>query len=135
MWLMHALSLNCNTMNDYKDNKPTNSFYDSFKDLSISPQTPVLYNYYFLNGSVVTATNEKICYDIMLYTYNNTKYFWASELMEGLWDVQFSPEIFPDVYITASANTGMTAAFIAKQNLYYDMTEKNIIKIEDCVMW
>ena len=71
----------------------------------------------------------------MKYTYNNTKYFWASELMEGLWDVQFTLDSFPDLYITANASTGMTAAFIAKQNLYYDMKEKKIIKIENCTFF
>jgi len=91
--------------------------------------TQVIKNKWCLkNGTVIVGPctfNE--CREKMFETtrYNTT--FYASQLIDGLYEVQFSNELHPDVVVIVSADSGMEAGIRARHILAADYADTKVL--------
>lgn len=76
--------------------------------------------WYFKNGTVVHANTISSAEIKLINTSLNTHVYYSSEIDIGLWEVQFSNDIYPDVYVHVKADNGKTAAEYAKILLVQD---------------
>lgn len=84
--------------------------------------------WYFKNGTVVTAETITFAELKIINTCLNTKNYYSSELDNEIWEVQFSTDIFPDVYVIVNAKNGKIAAENAIKCLNEDKDSLEIIE-------
>lgn len=86
--------------------------------------------FYFSNGTIVHAKNLENAKYLMQQTLNTTNgNYWASELENNLWEVQYSPAAFSAVSIIVSASSGHEASKIGFKSMLNDCIKLEIIKI------
>jgi hypothetical protein len=79
--------------------------------------------WYFSNGTVVHGANSvQACRRKMFNTTRagNSITYWANQISDGIYEIQFTPEVFPDVTVLVSACNGNEAAKIARCSLASD---------------
>ena len=87
--------------------------------------------WHFENGTVVigpctlSESREK-----MLNTAHSMKTFYASQLLEGLYEVQFTDDLHPSVVVIVEADTGMQAGRLARHMLATDYAYCNVLTAE-----
>jgi len=77
--------------------------------------------WHFENGTVVVGPctlNESR--EKMLDTARNMKTFYASQMLEGLYEVQFTDDLHPSVVVVVEADSGMQAGRLARHMLATD---------------
>ena len=99
-----------------------------YNDYALSDKTISTFN--FINGTTVHARTLSEAKNIMNNTLNNFKgEFWANEIEENIWEVQYTPVDLPSLYVTIEAHDGKTAAYNGYSNLERDI--KNMILIDN----
>ena len=86
--------------------------------------------FYFSNGTIVHAKdleNAKTLMQQTLKSYNGN--YWASEMENNLWEVQYSQAAFSAVYVIVSASSGYDASKIALKSILNDFNTLEIIKV------
>jgi hypothetical protein len=84
----------------------------------------------FKNGTTVHANDLDDAILIMkkiIKNYNGE--FWANEIADNLWEVQFSKADLPQLYVTVHSFTGNQAATIALKHLNNDIDSLDILSI------
>lgn len=79
----------------------------------------------FENGTVVTGCgNLQECIESMrdAYTHGSRDY-WATMIKYNMYEVQFTPDLHPKVIIYVGAETGQSAAELARLMLKKDIIE------------
>lgn len=88
--------------------------------------------WYFSNGTVVHgATSLEGCRRKMFTTTQkgNTKNYWANQISDGIYEIQFTPEVFPDITVLVSACNGNEAAKIARCSLASDYGRPSVMRV------
>jgi hypothetical protein len=87
--------------------------------------------WHFENGTVVVGpcTLSESC-EKMLDTARNMKTFYASQMLEGLYEVQFTDELHPSVVVVVEADSGMQAGRLARHMLATDYAYHKVIEAE-----
>lgn len=83
----------------------------------------------FSNGTVVVASNIKNAQTIIAKILNNTNNYYAYNLNDDLWNVQFTNEIFPILYVNVEAINGEKAYIKAIESLKKDLNTLDVIDI------
>lgn len=87
--------------------------------------------WYFGNGTVVRGA--KSISDCLRKIYNtgkvSTKTFWANQVYEGMYEVQFTPDVFPEVTVMVAASSGCEAATIARRALATDYAFPGLVHV------
>ena len=97
-----------------------------YYDYTLCDKTINTYNFKY--GTTVHARNLIEAKNIMKYTFSNFKgEFWANEIDDELWQVQYCNADLPSLYITVIANTGNIAAYNGYSILEKDMKEMEVI--------
>lgn len=81
------------------------------------------YTWYFSAGTIVHGANDiKECRKMMYDTTNrgNATDYWANQVANGIYEIQFTPESFPNVTVLVAASCGHDAATIARRSLAED---------------
>lgn len=90
------------------------------------PTRSELTRWAFKHGSVVWASTRLDAIDKLSQV--NTDNFWASEIEQGIWDVQFEKKDEPFVIVlNVNATTGYEAARTARWALHLDHQMKEFI--------
>ena len=87
--------------------------------------------WHFENGTVVVGPctlNESR--EKMLDTARNMKTFYASQMLEGLYEVQFTDDLYPSVVVVVEADSGMQAGRLARHMLATDYAYHKVIEPE-----
>lgn len=89
--------------------------------------------YKFRHGTTVHAPNLNEAKNIMKYTirrFDKTRgQYWANELHDEVWHVQYSTADIPLLYSIIRATSGNAAAYIGYANLHLDMKEMDLIEL------
>lgn len=81
-----------------------------------------LFSWKFSNGTTVYADNFEDAVNCMKSIINSNK-FWASETIQGMWDVQLSDKV---IVYEVSAETVTEAVKIARWKMHLDLSFKKI---------
>lgn len=83
--------------------------------------------WYLKNGtSVVASTREEIV-ELLKEEVKNLDFYWATQITESLWEVQFSKIQNPRVKVMVTANNGKNAGELAKFLINIDYANMEII--------
>lgn len=98
-----------------------------YNEYTLSDKT--INTFSFMNGTTVHARSLSEAKSIMSNTFSNFKgQFWANEVEENIWIVQYSPVDLPALYITIEAYGGDSAAYNGYANLEKDLKEMILIE-------
>jgi hypothetical protein len=95
------------------------------------PSDKSITGYHFSNGSIVHSYSLSHVRELLentLKNYSLKQEFWASEVEDGIWEVQFTRARFAKVVITAIGNNGSEAVHNAISNIFEDLNEFTIIR-------
>lgn len=73
------------------------------------------------NGSVVSASTRADIQDVLIEAVRDMRTYFAFNILDDLWEVQFSKDIFPKVSVFVNARDGQEAFKIAKQKIMSDL--------------
>jgi hypothetical protein len=84
--------------------------------------------WYLKHGTIVKATNTDDIKYILQEQLFICNFFWATQITDTLWEVQFSKEQDPIVKFIVDAESGIEAGKNAKKILKLDYDEINIVE-------
>jgi hypothetical protein len=111
------------------------AFYDHihplkhFIEYSLNDKSVAQFN--FKNGTSVHATSFENAKEIIkknIVNYNGK--YWSNEIMDGVWEVQYTQADLPELYVTINASNGKDAALKAYQQMKVDFDSPDILTIE-----
>jgi hypothetical protein len=85
----------------------------------------------FKNGTSVHAKSFENAKEIIkknIVNYNGK--YWSNEIMDGVWEVQYTHADLPELYVTINASNGKDAAFKAYQKMTADFDSPDILTIQ-----
>jgi len=98
-----------------------------YNDYTLSDKSINIFT--FINGTTVHARTLSEAKNIMSYTFSNFKgEYWANEVEENIWEVQYTPVDIPSLYITVEADGGNSAAYNGYAILEKDLKEMKLIR-------
>jgi len=103
---------------------------DKYNTSNITKQLII---WYLKNGSIVKCSTRNDIKKTLYHQIEDLTYmrdFWATQITDTIWEVQFSRENDPDVKCIVTANTGSDAARLAKDIIMNDYNSVEIINYE-----
>ena len=85
--------------------------------------------FHFKNGTIVHAKNIGTAKDLMQKTLNDYNGdYWATEVEDNIWEVQYSMAAFSAVYVTTSSYSAKESAMNGLKIIQEDINTMEIIK-------
>lgn len=87
-----------------------------------------IHTFHFIYGTTVHASDLNQAKSIMKFTHSNfAGNYWANQIDDELWEVQYCDADMPSLYVTVNAETGKDAAYSGYSSLEKDMNEMQLI--------
>ena len=110
-------------------NRAENNFSNSAEEL-FSNQDKIKWK--FKNGTVVVASSIPNAKNVMIHIlkkYSNNYNFYAYNLVDNEWNIQFTNEVFPCLYVNVESLTCEKAVLKATESIKKDINELEVLEI------
>ena len=119
-------------------NRAENNFSNRPEEYNFSNRAEELFSnqdkikWKFKNGTVVVASSIPNAKNVMIHIlkkYSNNYNFYAYNLVDNEWNIQFTNEVFPCLYVNVESLTCEKAVLKATESIKKDINELEVLEI------